>query len=117
VSPIFTYGMRFVTLAATTPAYAPNQWTYDNTASRCASDAFPVAFDDHLSGVDVPILYIARQDTGFYTTTLTQSHDVTKVLVNPTLDSNLYGHADFMLANNAASVIWQKIVDWIQAHR
>ena len=117
VSPFFTDGLRFITLLATAPAYAPNQWTYDNTASRCASDAFPVAFDDHLNEVDVPILYIARQETGFYTTTLTRSPDVTKAVVNPTLDPNLYGHADFFLANNAASAIWQPILDWIRAHR
>jgi hypothetical protein len=76
-----------------------------------------VVFDDHLSEVDVPILYVARQETGLYTTTLTQSKDVTKLVVNPTLDPSLYGHADFMLANDAASKVWQKIVDWIQARR
>jgi hypothetical protein len=117
VSPFFTDDGRFIALLATTPAYAPNQWNYDSPASRCASDAFPVAFDDQLADVDVPILYIARQDTGFYTTTLTKSQDVTKILVNPTLDPSLYGHADFFLADNAASVIWQPILDWIRAHR
>jgi pimeloyl-ACP methyl ester carboxylesterase len=117
VSPNFTDSMRWVMIMTKTPAYAPNQWNYDNTASRCASDTFPVAFDDHLGDIDVPILYIARQETGFYTTTLTQSRDVTKVLVNPTLDPSLYGHADFFLANNAASEIWQAILDWIEAHR
>ncbi|MFO7695004.1 MAG: hypothetical protein R6V57_18120 [Vicinamibacterales bacterium] len=117
VSPFFTDGMRFVTLVATMPAYAPNQWTYDNPASRCASDAFPVAFDDHLGDIDVPIFYIARAETGFYTTTLTGSKDVTKMTVNPTLDPSLYGHADLFLANNAASAIWQPILDWIRAHR
>ena len=114
---LFTEGQRIVNLFGASPAYMPYQLTYDLSASQCSSDAFPVVFDDHLEEVDVPILYIARQEANFHTTTLTQSRDVTKVLVNPTLDPSLYGHADCFLANNAASVIWQPILDWIQAHR
>ena len=117
VTLFFTSGYRFVSLGTTTPPYYPLRLTLDGAASRCGGDLYPVAFDDHLGEVDVPILYIARQDTGFYTTTLTNSSDVTKMTVNPTLDPSLYGHADFMLANNGASQIWQKILDWIQAHR
>ena len=117
VTLFFAEGLRIARLQAVTPAYYPNQWNYDNAASRCASDAFPVAFDDHLGDIDVPIFYIARAETGFYTTTLTASTDVAKMTVNPALDPSLYGHADFFLANNAASEIWQAILDWIEAHR
>ena len=114
---LFTDGQRIVNLFGASPAYMPYQLTYDLSASQCSSDAFPVVFDDHLEAVDVPILYIARQEANLFTTTLTQSHDVTKVLVNPTLDPSLYGHADFFLANDAAAKIWRPILDWIQAHR
>jgi pimeloyl-ACP methyl ester carboxylesterase len=112
-----TDGLRYVALGTTTPSYYPLQVTFDGAASRCGTGAYSVVFDDHLGEVDVPILYVARQETGLYTTTLTQSKDVTKLVVNPTLDPSLYGHADFMLANDAASKVWQKIVDWIQARR
>ena len=76
-----------------------------------------MAFDDHIGEIEAPIFYIARQETNFYSTTVTSSSDVSKLVVNPTLDQSLYGHADFMLANDAASKVWQKIVDWIQARR
>ena len=95
----------------------PYQIVYDLSASRCSSDAFPVVFDDHVGEIEVPIFYIARQEDNFYSTTVTGSRDVSKLVVNPTLNPNLYGHADFFLANNAAGEIWQKILDWIKAHR
>jgi len=42
---------------------------------------------------------------------------VTTLIINAALSPNLYGHADFFLANDAASKIWRPILDWIQAHR
>jgi hypothetical protein len=113
----FTSGERSVALGTTTPSYYPLLITYDGAASRCGTDTYPAAFDDHLGDIDVPTLYVARQDTGLYTATQTRSRDVTTLIINPTLNPNLYGHADFFLANNAASEIWQPILDWIRAHR
>ena len=117
VTLFFTDGLRYVTLGTTTPSYYPLQITYDGAASRCGTDTYQAAFDDHLNELDVPILYIARQDTGLYTVAQTRARDVTTRIVNPTLSPSLYGHADFFLANNAATEIWQPILDWIRAHR
>jgi pimeloyl-ACP methyl ester carboxylesterase len=114
---LFTDGQRIVNLFGASPAYMPYQLTYDLSASQCSSDAFPVVFDDYVGEIEVPIFYIARQEANFYSTTVTGSRDVSKLVVNPTLDPSLYGHADFFLANNAASEIWQPILDWIRAHR
>jgi pimeloyl-ACP methyl ester carboxylesterase len=114
---MFTYGHRSVTLGTTTPSYYPLQIVFDGAASRCGTDTYPAAFDDHLGEIEVPIFYVARQDTDLYTTTQTRSRDVTTLIINPALSPNLYGHADSFLANDAASKIWRPILDWIQAHR
>ena len=113
----FTDALRYVTLGSTTPSYYPLQIQFEGSASQCGGDLYPVEIDDHLGDIDVPIFYIARAETGFYTTTLTASADVAKMTVNPTLDPSLYGHADFFLGNNAATEVWQHILDWIRAHR
>jgi hypothetical protein len=124
VTLLYTHPQRIVNLTGRhvlegTPPYpyTPYYAGYEGNASRCESDDYPVTLDDHLADVAVPILYIARQDTGLYTTTRTASTDVTPLVVNPTMSPALYGHADFFLANEAASVIWRPILDWIRAHR
>lgn len=116
-SPRFTDSQRIVNLFGASPAYYPLQANYEMSASRCGSDTYPVTFDDRLDEVEVPILYIARQATNLYATTLTRSPDVSSFVLNPTLDSSLYGHADLFLANDAATEVWQHILSWIQAHR
>jgi hypothetical protein len=113
----FTNGDRAIKLLANTPVYIPYQWPYDSNASRCDSAEYPVAFDDHLGEIEVPIFMVARNDAGLYTTTLTASTDVTAMVVNPTQSPDLYQHADLFLADGAAAVIWQPILDWILAHR
>ena len=117
VTLFFAEALRIIRLQSITPAYFPNQINYEGAASRCDSDLFSVGFDDHVGEIEVPIFYIARQEANLYSTTVTRSRDVSKLVVNPTLDPSLYGHADFFLANNAASEIWQPILDWIRAHR
>ena len=117
VTLFFAEALRIVGLQAVTPPYYPNQIDYEGAASRCDSDLYPVAFDDHFAEVDVPIYYIARADNWYYPVTLVRSADVTTNIVNQLWDPSLYGHADFFLADDAASVIWQPILDWIRAHR
>jgi len=117
VTLLFAEGIRIVRLQAVTPPYYPNQIDYEGAASRCDSDRYKVAFDDHFGEVDVPIFYMARADNWYYPITLVRSRDVTTKTVNQSWDPSLYGHADFFLANDAASKIWQHILSWIQAHR
>jgi hypothetical protein len=116
VDLFFTYGPRVVDLLAGTPPYIPYQWEFDSRAARCGSEAYPVTFDDHLGDSTVPILFIARGTAGFYTTTITGSSDVTQLIINPTFDPSLYGHADFFLADDAADVVWQPILEWVWEH-
>ena len=131
VTLFHTYSQRAVNLlghhliAGTPPRpYVPYQVNYDNNASRCGSDAYPVAFDDHLGEITVPIYHVARTFTGFYAATLTASSDASMFVVNsPSTPTHNYGHADFFLADNAAdpadnaaNKIWRPILEWIQAH-
>jgi pimeloyl-ACP methyl ester carboxylesterase len=115
VSLFYTNPDRFVSLAANTPPYVPYQWQYDSNASRCDNPTDPVTFDDHLGNITVPILSISRQEANAYVTTRTGSIDVTKVIVNDTLDPKLYGHADFFMADNAAEFVWRPILNWMVA--
>jgi pimeloyl-ACP methyl ester carboxylesterase len=117
VTLFFAEALRIIRLQSVTPAYFPLEINYEGAASRCDSDLFSVGFDDHVGEIEVPIFYIARQEANFYSTTVTGSGDVSKLVVNPALDPSLYGHADFFLANDAASKIWQPILGWIRAHR
>ena len=101
----------------------PYQWTYDNNASRCGSDDYPVTFDDHLGEITGPIFLIARQSGGLYTASLTASDDISSLIIDTALNPSLYGHADFLLADsaanpddNAANKIWRPILEWIVAH-
>jgi pimeloyl-ACP methyl ester carboxylesterase len=118
VTTILTDGGRIIELLANTPPYQLVRANYDMSASRCDSPDYPVAFDDHLGEVTVPIFAVTRR----IVPTLdvlprTASADVTTLVLNPTQSPLLYGHADVMLANDAASVVWHPILDWIKAHR
>jgi len=118
VTPRYSDGPRIVDLLANTPPYIPYQWTYDNTASRCESADYPVTFDDHLGEVTVPIFAISRrQSPSTDAIARTGSTDATTVFVNPLFNPALYGHGDFFLANDAASMVWRPILDWILARR
>ena len=118
VTTFYTDGSRFIDLLANMPVYMPYQWNYDSAASRCESADYPVAFDDHLGEVTVPILAIGRrQSPSTDASTRTASADVTVVTLNPAMSPALYGHADFFLANDAATMVWQTILDWIVARK
>jgi hypothetical protein len=82
-----------------------------------------VPFDDHLSEITVPILFAGAAGgfgkTGYYSTTLTSSTDITKFITQLQPDDQRaidFGHADNVLARDAETLVWQPILDWIVAH-
>jgi pimeloyl-ACP methyl ester carboxylesterase len=82
-----------------------------------------VPFDDHLGEITVPVLYVGAGggfgDFGIYTTTLLGSTDVTAHVVDLTPDDLRlfdYGHSDLFLGTDAQTLVWQPILDWLQAH-
>jgi hypothetical protein len=99
----------------------PNRELADADASTC--EATDVLFDDHLASITVPVLYIGAGggfgEYGVYTTTLLGSADVTTHIVHKVpADQRLfdYGHADLFLANDAEQLVWQPLLQWLQAH-
>ena len=106
------------------PPFYPLQTILDVDATVC--NAVDVPFDDHLGEIALPILYIGAAgglgaERGYYTTTLTSSHDITTRLVQlqpDGLQAIDYGHADLFLASkpegNAETLVWQPILNWIK---
>jgi hypothetical protein len=99
----------------------PNRELADADAATC--EATNVLFDDHLASITVPVLYIGAGggfgEFGIYTTTLLGSTDVTTHVVHKVpADQRLfdYGHADLFLANDAEQLVWQPLLQWLQAH-
>ncbi|HEX3554078.1 MAG TPA: hypothetical protein VIA62_12700 [Thermoanaerobaculia bacterium] len=99
----------------------PNQELADADAATCGQT--DVHFDDHLAQITVPILYIGAGggfgEFGIYTTSLLGSTDVTVHVVHKTpADQRLsdFGHADLFLANDAQTLVWQPILDWVRTH-
>jgi hypothetical protein len=99
----------------------PNRELADADQATCETQDVP--FDDHLDDITVPVLYIGA-DGGFgqfgvYTTTLLGSTDRTTLIINKVpADQRLadYGHADLFLANDAQSLVWQPMLNWIRGH-
>lgn len=101
--------------------FQPNRELADADLSTCGQVDVP--FDDHLGQITVPVLYVGAGggfgEYGFYTLTLLGSTDVTRRVVHKVpADQRLadYGHADLFLANDAQTLVWQPILDWVRTH-
>ena len=107
---------HFETAAA---PYQPNRELADADTATCGQVDVP--FDDHLSEITVPVLYVGAGggfgQFGVYTTTLLGSTDVsTHIVTKLPVRIADFGHADLFLANEAESLVWQPILDWVRAH-
>jgi pimeloyl-ACP methyl ester carboxylesterase len=118
---LYTDETAFFDFESLASPYEPNQVVIDGDAVVC--DQTDVAFDDHLEDITVPVLYVGAGggfgEFGVYTTTLLGSTDVTTLIVDKAPDAARiidYGHAELFLANDAQALVWQPILDWIQAH-
>jgi hypothetical protein len=101
--------------------FQPNRELADSDAATCGQTGVP--FDEHLADIEVPILYIGAGggfgEYGIFTTTLLGSKDVTVHVVHKTPANQRladYGHADLFLASDAQALVWQPILDWLEAH-
>jgi hypothetical protein len=110
--------LDFITSAS---PYQPSLFYYDYLTLLCDEEDSP--FDDHLGEITVPVLCIAPAgglgEADIYSTTLLGSTDVTILLIRllsaeeVTLD---FGHIDLWTAENAPSLVWQPMYNWIKAH-
>lgn len=101
--------------------FQPTRELTDAELVMCEQQDVP--FDDHLSDITNPVLYVGAGggfgEYGIYTTTLLGSTDVTTHIVDLTPhEARLfdYGHADLFLGNDAQALVWQPILTWLQAH-
>lgn len=108
----------WVDLLATSPTYRTWQAAYDMSAARCDDDAVaPVASDDHLDKIALPIFYVGKHAAfGMHAATLTASADVSQWLVNPPYTPNL-AHGDLFLASEAQTGVWLPILEWVLARK
>lgn len=85
------------------------------------SGVIETPYDDYLADITLPVLYVGAAggmgEHGAYTTTLLGSSDVTIQVVTlapagaVALD---FGHADLIWADNAETLVWEPIYNWLQ---
>ncbi len=87
------------------------------------SDEVEVPYDDYLSEINIPVFYVGAAggfgEYGIYTVTLLGSTDKKTLIVQlypPEAVALDYGHSDLLWADNAKSLVWQPIYDWIKTH-
>jgi len=80
-------------------------------------------FDDHFAEVKVPILNLGAGggigQSSKYGVGLMGSTDVTHVIVTLDTPENAlfdFGHCDIFTAYNAESLVWQPLLNWLNAH-
>jgi hypothetical protein len=105
----------------TASPYEAGRFVLDYFTVLC--DEVDVPFDDHLVEISIPVLYLSAAggigETGFYTTTLLGTDDVT--LVNPQLRPPELiefdiGHIDIWTADDAPALFWEPLLNWIDDH-
>jgi hypothetical protein len=100
-------------------AYQPLRINLDGAAIVCNELDSP--FDDHFAEISVPVLYIGAAGSygaaGIYSTIQIASTDVTTLIVSEAAaPEEDWGHNDLFLADDADSLVWQPILDWIETH-
>ncbi|PTL81876.1 hypothetical protein [Vitiosangium sp. GDMCC 1.1324] len=94
----------------------------DTLAMWCGAPDVP--YDDHLSEVTVPVLYMGAAggvgSFGLHSLTLLGSTDVSSRVVQLLPDASArpvdFGHVDLFEAGNAETLVWTPILDWLRHH-
>jgi hypothetical protein len=102
-------------------AYEPRLFELNYVQTACGSEDVP--WDDHLGEITVPIFNVGSAgglgNVSEYTLGLLGSSDVTSLVVSlrpaeyVALD---FGHIDIFIADNAQSLVWMPILDWVNDH-
>ena len=102
-----------------TPPFWTTQAYFDFIAPACGDPAYDPVYDDHIGEIALPVLYIGSQggagEYGFYTWDQTASEDITHLVVEG--DQEGFAHADLFLAQDASTLVWQPIVNWMLNHQ
>lgn len=94
---------------------------HDTYTISCGAVSTP--FDNHLSDITVPVLYVGAGggfgSNGLYTLTLLGSQDVSSLIVSfypPEQAAFDFGHADLFNAQDADDLVWSPIYQWLSRH-
>jgi hypothetical protein len=120
-------GLRYTTvraledISAAVPPFEPVKLEADAEAVTCGDVA--TQFDSHLRDIAVPVLYVGAAggfgSMGSYTLSLLGSKDVQQHIVSffpPSQQALDYAHLDLLIADNAETVVWSRILEWLRAH-
>jgi hypothetical protein len=119
----FTNSDYILDFAFAVPSFQSLSDTIEGEALWC-SDATP--YDDHLGEITIPVFYVGVAggfgEYGVYSTTLLGSYDNDDVdtliveLYSPEAEALDYGHIDLLFADDAESLVWEPIYNWIKSH-
>jgi hypothetical protein len=95
---------------------------YRDVASIACGETDQI-WDDHLSEIAVPTLYVGAAggygDLGAFVTSELASTDVSTLIVqhqNPEQRAVDFGHLDFWFSEAAETEVWELLADWIKGH-
>nr|PZN52867.1 MAG: hypothetical protein DIU61_10650 [Bacteroidota bacterium] len=118
---LYTQPARWFKAIGSLPPHQPLRTTYEMRA--CVCDEEDVTFDDYLSEIKVPILYLGAGGGfgtyGHYSASLTSSLDITNYTVSiqpPDKRMLDFGHGDITLADNAPHLMWEPLRKWLASH-
>lgn len=103
------------------PPYEPYRFMIDYELCVIAPESVP--WDDYLSAVTLPVLYLTAEGGAGtyaeYTLSLLGSSDIEVLRFGfhpPEEDWLEFGHVDMFIANDAPTLIFEPIRDWVLAH-
>jgi hypothetical protein len=95
---------------------------YDTYTISCGA-GLSGPFDNHLSDITVPVLYVGAGGgfgtNGLYTLTFLGSQDVSNLIVSfypPEQAAFDFGHVDLFHAQHADDLVWSPIYQWLSRH-
>jgi len=110
-----------IEIALNTPSYQSIGEIIDGQA--LISGAVDLPYDDHFREIKIPVFYIGAAggegEEGKYTLSLLGGTDKTSLLIKlyPSgYEAIDYGHADLLWADNARSLVWKPILNWLRKH-
>jgi hypothetical protein len=117
----YTNADMWIDFMVCAPPYEPYRFMLDYAIASCTPEDSP--WVARLGGIGVPILYLeAAGGAGSYaqhTLDLVGSTDVTVQRVSLHSPEEIlldFAHVDLFIANNAPSLVWAPMLDWIVAH-
>lgn len=117
----YTSPQRWIDTMASAIPHESRAFFRDTVAIACGQTDVP--FDDHLSEVKVPVLYLGAAggygELGIHSTTLLGCDDVTSIVVQHQTEENAaldFGHGDTWFSSAAETEVWEPLAEWIEAH-